>query len=109
MGVKLGVALGIRVCVGEGVIVGAAVSVGKGDGSSVAEGSGMRVLVDSNKGASRVGVMDGTTLERVLLKGKLQAVRLSSKIKNTGIRFIFQQHRPVDPTLSYRSAAVISR
>ena len=64
---KLGVALGIAVCVGEAVIVGVAVSVGSGDGSGVAEGCGVWVLVGSNRGASRVGVMDGSSLESTVL------------------------------------------
>ena len=83
---KLGVALGMGVCVGEAVIVGVAVSVGSGEGSGVAEG--VRVLIDSNRGTSRVDVMDGSTLESPLLKGRLQAAKLRSKIKITDIRFI---------------------
>jgi hypothetical protein len=108
MGVKLGVALGIGVSVGEAVIVGVAVSVGWGDGSGVAEGSGKRVLVETSRGVSRVGVMDGSTLENVLLKGRVQATILRSKTKITEIRFIFQQHWQVDPILLHKSAAVIS-
>jgi hypothetical protein len=88
MGVKVGVAVGKGVFVGEGVLVGAIVSVGSGDGSSVADGSGKRVLVESNRGASRVEVMGGSTAAGVVLTGRLQAGMVRSKTKITEIRFM---------------------
>jgi hypothetical protein len=88
MGVKVGVAVGMSVAVGEGVFVGASVCVGSGDGLRVAEGSGLSVFVESNKGASMVDVMVGSTLVGVLLTGRLQARMVRSKIKITEIRFM---------------------
>jgi hypothetical protein len=93
MGVKVGVAVGMSVSVGKGEWVGVRVSVGSGDGSSVAEGSGERVCVESNREASLVAVMGGATWVGVLLTGWLQAGRLRNKAKITQIRFMWVFNR----------------
>ena len=80
--------VGRRVSVEGGVFVGASVSVGRGDGLSVAAGSGLRVFVTSNQGAARFDVLGGATWVGVLWTGKLHARMASNQTKITAIRFM---------------------
>ena len=82
---KVGVVVGMGVSVGEGVFVGAGVAVGNGDGSKVADGSGTRVFVETNRGVKVMGV---STAVGVVLTGRLQASMVRSKTKITELRFI---------------------